>query len=417
MKLLRRIAFLVLAAAALAIAQGDFHLKNGDRVVFYGDSITDQRLYTTFAETYVVTRFPKLDVYFVHSGWGGDRVTGGGGGPIEVRLKRDVFAYRPNVMTIMLGMNDGSYRSFDQGVFDTYANGYRRIIESVKSTLPGIRITVIQPSPFDDVTRDPNFEGGYNAVLVRYGQFLAELAKKENLSVADLNTSVVAALKKANAADATLARRIIPDRVHPGPGGHLLMAEALLKAWNAPAVVASVAIDAVNQRVEKSQNTEVKDLQSEDGGLAWSQADRALPMPLDGKDGAFMLAVRSSDFMEAINSQPLKVTGLKAARYALSIDGEKVGAFRRQELAEGVNLASLPTPMAAQAVAVHALTLKHNNIHFARWRQMQVPLEGLTLKTMEPAMDALDRLDSEIVTQQRAQAQPKPRAYRLAPEQ
>ncbi len=417
MRLLRRIALLALAVAALAVAQGDFHLKNGDRVVFYGDSITDQRLYTTFAETYVVTRFPKLDVSFVHSGWGGDRVTGGGGGPIDVRLKRDVFAYRPNVMTIMLGMNDGSYRSFDQGIFDTYANGYRRIIESVKGTLPGIRITVIQPSPFDDVTRDPNVEGGYNAVLVRYGQWVAELAKKENLSVADLNTSVVAALRKANAADATLAKRIVPDRVHPGPGGHLLMAEALLKSWNAPAVVTSVAIDAANRRVEKSQNTEVKDLRSEGGALLWTQADSALPMPLDGKDSALMLAVRSSDFMEAINSQPLKVTGLKAARYALRIDGEIAGTFTRQELAEGVNLASLATPMAAQAAAVHALTLKHNSIHFARWRQVQVPLEGLTLKTVEPAMDALDRLDAELVVQQRAQAQPKPRAYCLSPEQ
>ena len=55
-------------------------LKDGDRVVFYGDSITDQRLYTTFAETFAVTRFPKVNVTFVHSGWGGDRVTGGGGG-------------------------------------------------------------------------------------------------------------------------------------------------------------------------------------------------------------------------------------------------------------------------------------------------------------------------------------------------
>src|SRR6266498_1139448 len=128
-----------------------FALKDGDRVVFYGDSITDQRLYTTFAETYVVTRFPKLNVSFVHSGWGGDRVTGGGGGPIDVRLRRDVFAYKPTVMTIMLGMNDGSYRAFNPEIFDTYATGYQHIIDSVKEALPGSRITVIQPSPFDDV--------------------------------------------------------------------------------------------------------------------------------------------------------------------------------------------------------------------------------------------------------------------------
>ena len=74
------LAFLVLGVAAAA-AQDTFALRDGDRVVFYGDSITDQRLYTTFAETYVVTRFPKKNVVFVHSGWGGDRVSGGGGGP------------------------------------------------------------------------------------------------------------------------------------------------------------------------------------------------------------------------------------------------------------------------------------------------------------------------------------------------
>src|SRR5687767_15790400 len=111
----------LLALAALSVHAGDFALKDGDRVVFYGDSITDQRLYTTFTETYVVTRFPKLDVTFIHSGWGGDRVGGGGGGPIDVRLRRDVFAYKPTVMTIMLGMNDGSYKAFDEKIFDTYA--------------------------------------------------------------------------------------------------------------------------------------------------------------------------------------------------------------------------------------------------------------------------------------------------------
>src|SRR6516162_6961650 len=108
MRTARDIAVLIaLCALSLtdAVAQEAFYLKNGDRVVFYGDSITDQRLYTTFVESYVVTRFPKLNVTFIHSGWGGDRVTGGGGGKIDLRLNRDVISYKPTVVTVMLGMN------------------------------------------------------------------------------------------------------------------------------------------------------------------------------------------------------------------------------------------------------------------------------------------------------------------------
>ena len=418
MILLRRSALLLLSATIALCAQGPqagFHLKDGDRVVFFGDSITDQRLYTTFTETFVVTRFPRFKIAFVHSGWGGDRVTGGGGGPIDARLQRDVFAHRPTVMTIMLGMNDGSYRAFDPKIFNTYATGYEYIIRSVKSALPGIRITVIQPSPFDDVTREPRFEGGYNAVLLRYGQFVKELAQREGLTVADLNAPVVAALEKAKAADTETAQKIIPDRVHPGPGGHLLMAEALLKAWNAPATVTSVEIDAANLGVVRAENAEITGLQGE-GGLSWTQADRALPMPLDPKDTVLALAVRSSDFVEALNQQPLKVTGLTAAAYTLRIDGEAVGNFTSQQLATGVNLATLPTPMVKQAMAVHALTLKHNNIHFTRWRQVQVPLAEDQLAHKQAALEALDQLEDDLLEQQRAAAQPKPRRYELIPD-
>jgi len=51
-------------------------------VVFYGDSITEQRLYTTFVETFVLTRYPQLNVRFVNSGWGRETVAGGDGGPV-----------------------------------------------------------------------------------------------------------------------------------------------------------------------------------------------------------------------------------------------------------------------------------------------------------------------------------------------
>ncbi len=402
------------AARADQAPQHNFFLKSGDRVVFYGDSITDQRLYTTFVETYVVTRFPQLNVSFVHSGWGGDRVTGGGGGPIDLRLHRDVIAYKPTVMTVMLGMNDASYRAYDAQVFNTYSEGYKHIVEAVKAALPGIRITVIQPSSFDDVTRPPQFAGGYNAVLIRYGEFVRQLSERESLTVADLNTPVVACLEKAKAADPELAQKIVPDRVHPGPGGHLIMAEALLEAWNAPATVSAVEIDAATERVVHADNATLTDLKGV-GGLAWTEVDRALPMPIDLKDPAIGLAIRSSNFVQALDQEPLKVTGLIATRYALKIDGEEVGTFSKEQLAEGINLAVLPTPMAKQAMAAHELTLKHNNVHFARWRNVQVPLQGDPSPHQQAAIETLDKLEADLVGEQHAAAQPKPRHFELAP--
>src|SRR5207249_1257981 len=98
-------------------------------------------------------------------------LVGGWGGPIDTRLERDVFAYHPSVMTIMLGMNDASYTNFVQKTYDQYTTGYEHIVASVKQHFPNIRLTLIQPSPYDDVTRPPFFEGGYNQLLVRYGEF------------------------------------------------------------------------------------------------------------------------------------------------------------------------------------------------------------------------------------------------------
>lgn len=413
--MLCRILLLLSSIAVFANGQDEFYLKEGDRVVFYGDSITDQRLYTVFTETYVLTRFPRLHVAFVHSGWGGDRVSGGGGGPVDRRLQRDVLAYKPTVMTIMLGMNDGGYRAFDPAIFTTFTKGYEHIVETVRRALPDIRITAIEPSPFDDVTRPPQFEGGYNNVLMRFSEFLTQAAVKDRLTIADLNTPVVAALRKANQADPQLAQKILPDRVHPGPAGHLLMAEALLRAWKAPAVVTAVEIDAAGGKVAESRNTEVSRLKT-GASLSWTQLDRALPMPFDSKEPTVALAIRSSDFLEALDREPLKVTGLPGSRYSLRIDGEDAGTFDKAELASGINLAKLPTPMMKQAAAVHALTVKRTNVHNARWRIVEVPLQDDKIASVGAAVESLDKVDNELMRSQRGAAQPVPHRYELTPQ-
>ena len=137
-----------------------FYLRPEDRVVFYGDSITEQNYYNQFVQLYTVTRFPRMRVHFHGAGVGGDRVTGGWAGPIDQRLARDAFVENPTVVTIMLGMNDGGYQPTTPEIDSTYKAGYRHILDSIKQHAPSARVTLIGPSPFDDVTAPPHLPEG-----------------------------------------------------------------------------------------------------------------------------------------------------------------------------------------------------------------------------------------------------------------
>ncbi|MCU1292726.1 MAG: lipolytic enzyme family [Bryobacterales bacterium] len=423
MNLLRR-SFLAVCALAASCASSPaqdlppYYLHSGDRVVFYGDSITEQRLYTMLTELYGVTRYPKLDVTYVHSGWGGDRVTGGGGGTIDARLARDVFAYKPTVVTIMLGMNDGKYTNHTPADDEIFFKGFRHIVESLKQNAPGVRITALEPSPFDDVTRPIGLQpSGYNAVLVNYSDWIRKYAAENKMDVADLNAPVVSMLRKANAAEPELAQKIIPDRIHPSISGHLIMAEQLLKSWNARPLVSRVTIDAAAGKVTASEFARVTDFHAGDS-LTWTELDESLPLPFvqllaGDRDKTLALAIASSDITEALNEQPLQITGLKPGKYNLSIDGETVGTWPDSDFAKGVNLAVLSTPMSIQAMEVRDWTVRHIDIHQFRWRTLQVPLQDSGIDNAGESMKNLDATEAGVVARQRAAAQPKPHVYKL----
>jgi len=132
-------------------------------------------------------------------------------------------------------------------------------------------------------------------------------------------------------------------------------------------------------------------------------------------DPVTVLVMRCSDFIQALDQEPLRVTGLKAERYTLKIDDESTGTFTSAQLAEGINLAELTTPMSKQAMTVAALTEKHNSVHFGRWRMIQVPLAGLSPPHLQQTLDDLNALDSELVDQQRAAALLRTLTYELIP--
>ena len=193
------------------------------------------------------------------------------------------------------------------------------------------------------------------------------------------------------------------------------MGESLLKAWNAPATVTSVEIDGKNAQLIASSRTAVSEMIADASGYRWKQNDEALPMPLPTPSTlpGLMLAVKSSDFVETMNMQMLRLKGAKAARYALKINGAKVGEFTAAQLEAGINLAALETPMMKQAREVFNLTVKRTNIHNLRWRQLEVPMGTDNLGNLPAILDNLNSLRDELEARQIAAAQPAATFYDL----
>ena len=66
-----------LLLTALPCTAADFFLKNGDKVVMIGDSITEQHLYSTYVEAWALTRVPAWDVKLKKNSYFHDRIFGG----------------------------------------------------------------------------------------------------------------------------------------------------------------------------------------------------------------------------------------------------------------------------------------------------------------------------------------------------
>ena len=95
-------------------------------------------------------------------------------------------------------------------------------------------------------------------------------------------TPMLDVLQKAEAQDPKLARDVIPGRIHPSAVGELVMAQALLKAWNAPAVVTAVTIDAADKQVVQADNTTVSDLDESTQHHFLDAKRPVLPFPILG---------------------------------------------------------------------------------------------------------------------------------------
>ncbi len=396
---------------AEANARG-FYLHKGDTVVFYGDSITEQNYYNQWVELYTATRFPWMRVHFYGAGVGGDRVTGGGGGPIDQRLERDVFSEKPTVVTVMLGMNDGGYQVTTDEIEQTYVKGYQHLLDSIRDHVPGVRMTLLGPSPYDDVTRPVVFPGGYNAVMQHFAEVNQSLADKYAAAFVNLNPPVVEAITKADATDPKLAVLLLPDRVHPDPLAHWVMAAALLKGWHAPALVSDVTVDAHTGSVAQARNASLSQVEQTDGALKWTEFEDALPLPLTRSNATTALLMDLTDIEEQLNQEMLRVTGLAAGRYTLSIDGDAVDTFSPEALEAGINLANYGTPMFHQAQRVSWLVRDRDETHYIHLRMR---VRGADMGEQAGKPDVMQAFENSLEDSIYEAAIPKPHVFRLIP--
>src|SRR5262249_61594942 len=80
-------------------SSSEFFFKPGDRIVFLGDSITEQYQYSSTIELYLTTRFPKGNMSFINAGIGGDTAGGGARRFLNPRL-----AHKPTTLPTRFGM-------------------------------------------------------------------------------------------------------------------------------------------------------------------------------------------------------------------------------------------------------------------------------------------------------------------------
>ncbi len=398
---------LVLASipAVAAEKSDDFFFRKGDRVVYLGDSITEQYQYSSYMELYLTTRFPQGEMTFINAGIGGDTATGG-----ARRFADHVLAEKPTALTIDFGMNDGGYGGFNPAAAKNYIERTEEMLKAAQKA--NVRVALISPNAVETRSR-PNLKL-YLETQQKFYAPLKELAEKYKVPFVDQYAVTRKVLDKIAADNANV--HPFPDGVHTnGPGG-LLMAHTILTGLKAPAVVSDVEIDATAKKVKPTDCT-VEELTANSDCVTFQRKDKALPMPVQ-KDWLPILPYVSE--LKDLNYYGLKVTGLNGnSKYALSIDGKKVGEYSGEQLEKGVNLGTLNEgSIFEQGQKVYQMVTEKNNLVHQRFRgvvMFNAP-DWLADVAKERKPDELKKLMKKIDSMQEQiykAAQPKTHRFEL----
>lgn len=206
-------------------------LKDGQTVLFVGDSITDcgrRGASAPYGDGYVAlfrelmaARYPSQKNSVINKGIGGNTVE-----DLAGRWEDDVVRHRPDWLSVKIGIND-LHRTLFNREFpvppDTFATTYEKILQRVADEW-GPELILI--SPFY-ISRDFTSGGNRSMVLEKLPEYIGiveKLAKQFGARYVPLHDIFQKALETREPDD------FCPEPVHPHRAGHLVIANAVADA-------------------------------------------------------------------------------------------------------------------------------------------------------------------------------------------
>lgn len=200
-------------------------------ILFQGDSITDAGR-SREDEKHLGRGYPCLvsaelgfeepGAYrFINRGIGGNRVV-----DLYARIKADIINLNPDVMSILIGINDVWHEVEKQNGVDAekYFRVYSMLIEEVKEALPDIKIMILEPFVLKASATEQNWEY-FKTETQKRREMAEKIAEKYHLKYIPLQEKFDEAETFASA-DYWLS-----DGVHPTYSGHELIKREWLKVY------------------------------------------------------------------------------------------------------------------------------------------------------------------------------------------
>ena len=202
-------------------------LQSGDRVVFLGDSITQQGAgpggYVTLIRQALAGNEATKNVEVIGAGISGNKVP-----DLEKRLQRDVLSKKPTLVVIYIGINDVWHWNRNQGTKkEDFEAGLERIITEIQSA--GANVILATPSVIGEKTDGSN---RFDEMLEEYSTISRKVAKEQNVELLDLRKAFLAHLKEHNKDNAEKGI-LTTDGVHLSASGNQFVAATMLAALGA----------------------------------------------------------------------------------------------------------------------------------------------------------------------------------------